>query len=84
MLEELESRLDGHLGCIVVAKRWTDMLNADVRPVHSASYQPGTDARKFATAEIARVMTKKASEPESTAWAALIVFTPKKDTSFRF
>lgn len=66
MLEEFESRGDGPLERINIAKHRIILLNGDVRPVHSAPYWPGQTARKFAAAEIGQLPQEKVIEPGTT------------------
>lgn len=58
-LEEFESMSEEHLGRINVAKQQINLLDDHVKPVHSAPYRARPAVRKFAAAEMARMMTDK-------------------------
>lgn len=81
-LEEYENMWDVYRGRIHVAKHRIDLLNDDVRPVHSASYRAGQTARKFSPAETDRMISEKLIEPANTKWEASIVLDPKKGGFF--
>lgn len=84
MLKEFESKWDGHLERINVAKHRIDLLIEDVRPAHSAPYRAGPAARKFAREEIGRMITKKVIEQATTEHVATIVVLTEKNGSSRF
>lgn len=66
MLEELESRRDGHLSYITVFKYVIALLNKNARPVHSDAYGAGPTIKQHAAAEIDRMLAGKVIEPSTT------------------
>lgn len=84
MLEIVESIRNGHLLRINVAKPSIDLVNGDVRPIHSILYQARQTARQFAVAGTDKMITEKMIEPTSTKRAVLNLFASKKDGSLRF
>lgn len=72
---------DGHLGRIIAARPRIDLLKDDVRPVYFGPHRAGMPSRKFALANMGRMITEKMIERVSTEWAAPNVFAPKKDCS---
>lgn len=81
MLETFKSISDGHLEHIRVPRHMNDVLDDDFRPVQSPLCRAGPPAKKFAVAEIGRIITKKLIEHATTEWAAQIMLSPKKDRS---
>lgn len=59
MLEEFERLWDRHLGCINVSEHRIDLLNEEVRLVHSTLYRTGRTMRQCTAAEIYGVLTEK-------------------------
>lgn len=76
--------LDGQLRCINVTKHRVNLLNDDLRLVHSAPYRTRPTARKFDAAKMAKMVTEKVSETATTECAATIVFAHKKNGSTCF
>lgn len=66
MLGTFESMSDDHLERINAARHRIDLLNDEVRSVHSALYRAGPTARQFAAAEGNRLIAKKVIEPITT------------------
>lgn len=84
MLEEFKSLWNGYLGRIYESNHRIDLLNDNVRPVHSAPNLAGPTERQFAAANINQMLAKKVIESATTEWAAPILFATKKHGSLRF
>lgn len=61
-----------------------DILNIEVRPVHSAQYRAGPTPVQLAVAEINRMLGENVIEAATTKLDERIVFAPDKDGSLRF
>lgn len=61
-----------------------NLLNDEVRPVHSAPNPVGCTARQFAAAENNRMLAEKVINPATTKRAAIIVFDFRKGGLMRF
>lgn len=79
MVGEFEIMWDRHLERVNVAKHRLDLLNEDVRMVHSALYRARSTMMKFAVANNGWMIIEKVIKSGTTEWAASIVFTPKTD-----
>lgn len=63
MLEEFESLWYRRLRLINIVRHQIELLNDEIRLVHSALYRAGPTARKFAAAEIDQMITQNVNEP---------------------
>lgn len=76
-LEEFESIWTGHVERANLPRTRTDLMKCDVVLVHSVPNRAGSTAREFTSAYIGDMVTKKGTEPVTTAWAAPFVISPK-------
>lgn len=66
MVEKFSSMRDGHLSLLHASKHRIELLNDEVRPVHSTLYRVGTTARQFTAVEKTRIVSKNVIEPALT------------------
>lgn len=76
--------LDGHFGCINVAKHLIELFHDNMQPVHLAPYSATPKMREFEKHKSDKIIEKKVLEPAQTEWVAPVVFVPKKHKTMRF
>lgn len=82
--KELDRMPDTHPNLINLAEHRTDLLNENVRPGDSATYQVGPTDKKFDIAETGKMINRELIDPTATAWGTPIAFDPKVCGSLRF
>lgn len=66
MLEEFESMRNEHLKRIKVAQHCIDLLNNEVRPIHTTPFWAGPTVWKFTAVDDSRMITEMIIEPTIT------------------
>lgn len=73
-----QSRLDGHLGRINVAKQCIEHPSPDTALVQSASYQAGPKTKEFETAGVEKLLVEYVIKSTQIEWACPILSVAKK------
>lgn len=74
---------DGHPGPTNAAKHRIELLNDNVKPIHSAKYYEGPKTVKFEKIEMDETLKQKVIESAQAEWAATVVFKQKQDGKLR-
>lgn len=61
---------DGHLGQVKIEKHHIKLTPENTKPIHSASYRAGPEARELGKAEVDKMLSQKAIEPAQIKLAA--------------
>ncbi len=83
MLKKHESMWNGKLGDINVVEHSIDLVPG-ARPFKSQPYRAGPKTRELEQSEINKQLEAGVIEPAQSAWAAPVLFVPKKDGKLRF
>lgn len=83
MVEKFQSRWDGYLEKILVAKHSNVPNFVDVVPIHTASYWAGPWQLVLKKKNVDQIVSADVADPVTTGWEAPIVFVPKKNGSLR-
>lgn len=78
MLEEFETKWEGHLRRITTSRNRSALTSYGVRLVHSIPFQSGPNARQFDANEVDRTLKEDIIKPATTEWLIPIVLATKK------
>lgn len=84
MLAEFQLMSGGHLGRIIVATHFIDLLDGNTQSSYSEPHRARPKTREFEKIEIEEILKDNTVEPAQTELDASIVFAPKKNGFYRF
>lgn len=79
-----ESKWDGRLGEINIAKHCILLNSMDVPPIHFAPYCAGPSQYKLLRKIIEKIWEAGVPEPAIAEWTSILVFMPKKIATYSF
>ncbi len=83
MMRKHEDMWSGKLGNITVTEHTIDLVPG-ARPARSAPFRAGPKERELQAFELNKQLSAGLVEPSQSAWAAPVLFVPKKDGRLRF
>lgn len=75
---------DGHLGQTNIGRHGIVLSQTDAKPVYSALFRAGPEAREFQKNEIDNLLSAEAIDPAQTEWDASTMLAQRKDSSVCF